>query len=132
MEASGGGATRDGPPVPGGAQEQKVGVGWRVVAVVAGVVFAFFGVALMAYLVKVGGDPPCDQVTSAGDPCWETSTEKTVALITAGAAAALGTLVLPLGIYFAATGRGSRLVAGTAAAFIVVLALGALLTPHSA
>lgn len=115
------GETAAPPPPP----QAKAGTGWRILAVVLGVVFAFLAAVMVAVMIDIGDTPYCDEPEALGaEECYGGSkAEKTIALILGWPSAVAGFLVLPLAIYFAARGVRGRLVIGTAA---VALALGGL------
>lgn len=112
MEA-GEAATRQ-PSGPG-----EPGTGWRIGAVVLGLAAAIFGAILISVMLDVGDHPTCDEaaqeVLSITNPeqeidCFDgSSTAKTLTLILGWPTAIAFIALLPLGIYFAATGRGRNL-----------------------
>jgi hypothetical protein len=119
------------PPSPAAAPERKAGVGWRILAVLVGLIFALFGVAFVIAAVDIGDAPLCEDVGQAilAEECYDgSSTQKTIDLITGWPLGILGILVLPLAIYFAATGRHARVMIGAAVASLALLGINLLLT----
>jgi hypothetical protein len=108
-------------------------VGWRILAVIVGLVFGLFGIAFVVAAVDIGDARLCEEAREEpslfAEECYDgTSSQKTLDLITGWPLGILGILVLPFAIYFAATGRRARLMIGAAAASVALLGLNLLLT----
>jgi hypothetical protein len=123
------------PPPTGAAEERKAGVGWRILAVIVGLIFALFGVAFVIAAVDIGDAPLCEDAREdpalllGGEECYDgSSTQKTIDLVTGWPLGILAILVLPLAIYFAATGRNARILIGAAGASLALLGINLLLT----
>ena len=96
------------------------GTGWQIGAVVLGLLAGFFGGILIAVMLDVGDHPTCEErdrevlgITNperAVEECFDgSSTAKTLTLILGWPTAIAFIALLPLGIYFAATGHRGRL-----------------------
>jgi hypothetical protein len=102
------------PEAPG-----ESGMGWRIGAVILGLLAAIWGAVLISVLLDLGDRPTCDEaareVLAITNPereidCFDgSSTAKTLTLILGWPTAIAFIALLPLGIYFAATGHRGRL-----------------------
>lgn len=140
MEASGTSTPAQPPPPPtgtavSGGGDDKAGWGWRIAALVLGLVLAF-GVAVMVIVPLNPDDTPrCEQIQSGevtdAFECFDTTKNQQLAQnVVAIIAAALGTVAILLCLYFLFTGRrGSTLLKATAAAVaagVIVFLIGQL------
>jgi|SRR5215210_1507216 len=97
------------------------GRGTRIAAVLLGILSAFWGAVLVAVLVDLGGSPTCGDATLSGEDCFDGSgAGKALTLVFGWPSALAFIAVLPLAVYFAATGRRDSLLRRMVAAALIL------------
>lgn len=122
------------PPPPAAArahdEERKPGAGWRILAVVLALALAFAAAVMILVATDIADTATCEDVRAGkalpneDNECYDgSSTAKTIQVVLAWPSGILAGLAALVALYFAATGRRSRLLLQLTAAAI---ALGAL------
>ena len=119
------------PPEPA---ERKANAGARAGGVLLALIFAFAAAVMVAVMLDIGDTPTCEDLRTGEatlepgeNECFDgSSTEKTASLILGWPSAALGALVVLLGLVFAIRGRGGRTLAIAGVAAVVLGGLSIL------
>jgi hypothetical protein len=100
----------------------------RIGAVVLGIAGAIWGAAVVAVVIDLADSPTCDDPSAPiGEECFDgSSTAQTLAQVFGWPSAIAFIALLPLGIYYAATGRRGGLFVRVLAVAMVLGVLGVI------
>jgi hypothetical protein len=118
------------PPPPTPVEDERAGAGWRALAVLLALALAFACAVMIVVATDLADTATCEDVRAGvalpndEGECYDgSSASKTAQIVFAWASAAFSGLAALIGLYFAVTGRRSRLLLQLTGAAI---ALGAL------
>jgi len=119
------------PPTASTGKSDRIGRGWRALAVLLGLALAFAAAVMILLAIDLVERPVCEDVGGALNPtedCFDVSSaQKTISMVLAWPAGVLGAIAALMSLYLAATGRRGRLVLQLAGAAIVLGGLSILI-----
>ena len=125
------------PPPPAATRapdDDKAGAGWRILAVVLALALAFACAVMVIVAIDIGDTATCEDVRAGkalpneDNECYDgSSTAKTIQVVLAWPSGILAGLAALVALYFAATGRRSRLLLQLTGAAILLGGLSILI-----